>query len=36
MEQLKQIKVFMDGSKREHNVSGRENINGPSVVGDAH
>ena len=26
----------MDGSKREHNVSGRENINGPSVVGDAH
>ena len=26
----------MDGSKREHNISGRENINGPSVVGDAH
>ncbi|ETJ33665.1 Fimbrial assembly protein, partial [human gut metagenome] len=23
----------MDGSKREHNVSGRENINGPSVGG---
>ena len=26
----------MDGSKREHNVSGRENISGPSVVGDTH
>ena len=26
----------MDGSKREHNVSGQENISEPSVVGDAH
>lgn len=26
----------MDGSKREHNLSGRENTIGPSAVGDAH